>query len=166
MFSGYVRRECKNAGVGRERQTDRQRKRSGDRRKHENDRRCRRRQRGVWAWELSGDLFTSRACVRGMNVALCTGQTVGSNACVRVCVRKRKRELSGPSTGPTDVWSCTAHPRPPQAASSCCQKETGRPGETGRGPMGRKQERGSFTAWYVLLDAHTMYPLRTLKNNI
>lgn len=118
----------------------------------------------------SDDLFTSRNCMRGMNVALCTCQTVGSDACVcaSVCVRakKRKRELSSPSSGPTDVWSCTAHPRPPQAASSCCQRETGRRGETGRGPMGRKQERASFTAWYVLLDPHTMYPLRTLKNNI
>ncbi|CAB1417798.1 unnamed protein product [Pleuronectes platessa] len=27
----------------------------------------------------SDDLFTSRDCMRGMNVALCTGQTVGSN---------------------------------------------------------------------------------------
>lgn len=100
--------------------------------------------------------------MRGMNVVLCAGQTVGSN----VCVCEKERDLGGPNSGPTDVWSCAAHPRPPQAASSCCQRETGRPGETGRGQMGRKQERGSFTAWYVLLDPYTMYPLRTQKNNI
>lgn len=28
--------------------------------------------------------------MRGMNVALCAGQTVGSNACVRVCVQKER----------------------------------------------------------------------------
>lgn len=110
----------------------------------------------------SSDTFTTTDCISRMNVALCAGQTVGSSACV--C--EKERDPGGLGSGPTDVWSCPAHPRPPQAASSCCQKETGRPGETGRGPMGRKQERISFTAWYVLLDPHTMYPLRTQKNNI
>lgn len=38
----------------------------------------------------SDDLFTSRDCMRGMNVVLCAGQTVGSNACVCVCVKKKE----------------------------------------------------------------------------
>lgn len=40
----------------------------------------------------SDDLFTSRDCKRGMNVVLCTWQTVGSNVCVHVCVCEKERE--------------------------------------------------------------------------
>lgn len=164
MLSGHSRTDFKNICPKKQRDNERWILR----------RKC------LWEWQemqkeaekteslgASENLFTSRDCMRGMNVVLCTWQTVGSDVCVYQCVcEKRKRELRSPSPEPTDVWSCIAHPRPPQAASSCCQRETGRPGETGRGPMGRKQERASFTAWYVLLDPHTMYPLRTLKNNI
>lgn len=36
----------------------------------------------------SDSLFTSRDCMRGMNVVLCAGQTVGSNVCV--CEKERE----------------------------------------------------------------------------
>lgn len=53
----------------------------------------------------SDDLFTSRNCMRGMNVALCACQTVGSmcmragvrvSACVRVFAQKEKERAKQP----------------------------------------------------------------------
>lgn len=79
----------------------------------------------------SDDLFTSRNCMRGMNVALCTCQTVGSNVracgrareCVHVCVcvclrRKRKRELSSPKLR---AYRCLELHRSPPASTGSKQ---------------------------------------------
>lgn len=79
----------------------------------------------------SDDLFTSRNCMRGMNVALCTYQTVGSNVracgrarkCVHVCVcvclrRKRKRELSSPKLR---AYRCLELHRSPPASTGSKQ---------------------------------------------
>lgn len=84
----------------------------------------------------SDDLFTSRDCMRGMNVALCIGQTVGSN--VRVCESGREWER-------VRVRERTRQPRP--RAYRCLELRRLPPASTGSKQLLSVRDRPPWRDW-------------------